>query len=96
MWIDCKWERIHPLALDGLASPDVIALQEIQDNNGAADAGIVAADQTAAELIAAITNAGGPAYTYADMVPVRTGTESVHAYRTVRRRPSRPARIRIR
>ena len=45
-----------------LASPDIVALEEIQDNDGATDDGVVAADQTLSKLIAAIVAAGGPHY----------------------------------
>ncbi len=46
-----------------LSSPDIVSLEEIQDNNGATDDGTVAADVTLAKLIDAIEAAGGPATT---------------------------------
>ena len=52
-----------------LRTPDVLALQEVQDNNGAANDGTTSADQTAQTLIAAIAAAGGPRYEYADVAP---------------------------
>ena len=52
-----------------LRSPDVLALQEVQDNSGGADDGTTSADQTAHALIAAIVAAGGPRYAYADVAP---------------------------
>ncbi len=52
-----------------LASPDIVALQEIQDNNGAEPGQVVAADQTYAALIAAIQAAGGPTYAFIDLHP---------------------------
>ena len=45
-----------------LAAPDIIALEEIQDNTGATDDGIVAADRRSPSSSTAITAAGGPTY----------------------------------
>lgn len=53
-----------------LDTPDIIVLEEIQDNSGATDDGVTAADQTYQALIDAIDTAGGPLYTYADIDPV--------------------------
>jgi hypothetical protein len=55
--------------VNDLASPDVIALQEIQDNNGTINNGPVAADQTLQMLVDAISSAGGPAYEAFDVAP---------------------------
>ncbi len=57
-----------------LNSPDIIALQEIQDNNGAEDDEVVSADQTYAALIQSIIDAGGPTYAFIDLPP-KAGTE---------------------
>lgn len=65
-----RFTQVAEMIVNRLDSPDVIALQEIQDNNGATNNGVVAADQTATLLINAISAAGGPAYTYTDIVPV--------------------------
>lgn len=60
--------------VDNLLSPDVIALQEVQDNNGAAS-GTVASDQTLQALADAIEAAGGPAYSFAVVDPVAENTQ---------------------
>ncbi|MGH8495789.1 MAG: endonuclease/exonuclease/phosphatase family protein [Gammaproteobacteria bacterium] len=52
-----------------LGSPDIIAAQEIGDDDGAVDSGEVDARHTAALLIAAIEAAGGPRYRYVDLPP---------------------------
>jgi predicted extracellular nuclease len=55
-----------------LGSPDILALQEIQDNNGEqGGAGNTETDasQTLGKLAAAIAAAGGPAYAFADVAP---------------------------
>ena len=56
--------------MTNLESPDIIALEEVQDNDGATNDGIVAADQTLDKLIDAITAAGGPAYAWRQIDPV--------------------------
>ena len=53
-----------------LASPDIISLEEVQDNDGATNDGVVAADQTITKLEAAIKAAGGPAYDSRSVDPV--------------------------
>ncbi len=53
-----------------LDAPDILVLQGIQDNNGLINDGVVSADLTYTALINAITDAGGPAYAFADIAPV--------------------------
>ncbi|WNZ12521.1 endonuclease/exonuclease/phosphatase family protein [Streptomyces sp. 11x1] len=53
-----------------LQSPDIVTLEEIQDNNGATNDGTVAADQTVKKLIDAISAAGGPTYDWRSIDPV--------------------------
>ncbi|QFQ96418.1 endonuclease/exonuclease/phosphatase [Streptomyces phaeolivaceus] len=53
-----------------LRSPDIVALEEIQDNNGATNDGTVAADRTVTKLVDAIKAAGGPAYEWRSIDPV--------------------------
>ncbi|MBT2410027.1 endonuclease/exonuclease/phosphatase family protein [Streptomyces sp. ISL-12] len=52
-----------------LASPDIVSLEEIQDDNGAVNDGTVAADETMAKLIDAIVAAGGPRYDWRSVDP---------------------------
>ncbi|MFJ2817536.1 endonuclease/exonuclease/phosphatase family protein [Streptomyces sp. NPDC087294] len=56
--------------VNNLRSPDVVSLEEIQDNNGAKDDGTVAADVTVNKLIDAIVAAGGPRYQWRSIDPV--------------------------
>jgi uncharacterized protein len=58
-----KFDRLAGQVVNNLKSPDVLGLEEIQDNSGAANDGTVDSTQTTDKLIAAITAAGGPAYT---------------------------------
>ncbi|CAM3757462.1 endonuclease/exonuclease/phosphatase family protein [Nocardiopsis gilva] len=52
-----------------LGSPDIVALEEIQDNNGTVNDGTVAADRTLDRFVAAIKDAGGPAYEWRQVSP---------------------------
>ncbi|MDH3499100.1 MAG: hypothetical protein OEM97_03175 [Acidimicrobiia bacterium] len=54
---------------NNLRNPDVIAVQEIQDNNGTDDDGTTDATQTLQSLVDAIAAAGGPAYSFFDVAP---------------------------
>ncbi|MGX5208961.1 endonuclease/exonuclease/phosphatase family protein [Streptomyces violaceus] len=56
--------------VNNLKSPDIVSLEEIQDNNGATNDGTVAADQTLTKLIDAIVAAGGPKYDWRSIDPV--------------------------
>jgi predicted extracellular nuclease len=53
----------------GLNAPDIVALQEVQDQSGPADDGVTDASQTYRMLIDAIVSAGGPLYEFADVSP---------------------------
>jgi predicted extracellular nuclease len=65
-----KYERLADGVVDNLATPDVIAVEEVQDNTGATDNGVVAADQTLMKLTDAIVAAGGPQYEWREIDPV--------------------------
>jgi len=67
---DSKYSRLASGVVANLKSPDVIAVEEIQDNSGATDDGTVAADLTLGKLVSAITAAGGPTYDYTQIDPV--------------------------
>jgi predicted extracellular nuclease len=53
-----------------LNAPDILTLEEIQDNNGATNDAVVDASQTYQTLIAAISAAGGPTYQFRQINPV--------------------------
>jgi endonuclease/exonuclease/phosphatase family metal-dependent hydrolase len=65
-----KFNRLATGVVTNLASPDILTVEEVQDNSGATDDGTVAANLTLTKLIAAITAAGGPAYQWAEIDPV--------------------------
>lgn len=52
-----------------LNSPDLVFLQEIQDNSGPTNDGVVSANATLENLAAAIEDAGGISYNYIDINP---------------------------
>ncbi|MBD2604388.1 endonuclease/exonuclease/phosphatase family protein [Scytonema hofmannii FACHB-248] len=55
--------------VNNLRSPDIINLEEIQDNNGATNNGVVDATTTYNTLITAIAAAGGPTYQFRQIDP---------------------------
>ncbi|MEU5107899.1 MULTISPECIES: lamin tail domain-containing protein [unclassified Streptomyces] len=65
-----KFDRLAEGVVKNLATPDIVSLEEIQDNNGAKDDGTVAADKTIAQFIDAIKAAGGPTYDWRSVDPV--------------------------
>lgn len=65
-----KYDRLADGVVNFLSSPDIITLEEVQDNSGATDDGTVAADVTLNKLTAAITAIGGVSYQWASIDPV--------------------------
>ena len=64
-----KFQALAAQIVQNLGAPDILGLQEIQDNSGPTDDGVVTASRTFSMLIAAITSAGGPAYEYREIAP---------------------------
>jgi predicted extracellular nuclease len=56
--------------VNNLQSPDIVSLEEIQDDNGAKNDGTVSAELTMRKLVDAIAAAGGPAYEWRSIDPV--------------------------
>ncbi|PWI43532.1 endonuclease/exonuclease/phosphatase [Streptomyces sp. ICBB 8177] len=67
---DSKFTALAHGIVHNLSSPDIVALEEIQDNDGATDDGVVDCDQTVGKFIAAIKAAGGPSYDWRSIDPV--------------------------
>ncbi|MET9735794.1 endonuclease/exonuclease/phosphatase family protein [Streptomyces sp. NPDC006458] len=67
---DTSFDAHASAIVNNLKSPDIVSLEEIQDNNGAVKDGTVAADRTVQKLIDAIVAAGGPAYDWRSIDPV--------------------------
>lgn len=65
-----KFDTLAGMIVNNLRSPDLIAIEEIQDNSGATDNGVVDASTTWGKLIDAIKAAGGPVYDFRQINPV--------------------------
>ena len=65
-----KFSALGAQVADNLHSPDIVALMEIQDNDGARNDGVVDATTTFNLLIGAIHAAGGPTYQFRSIDPV--------------------------
>lgn len=67
---DGRFDTIANQIINNLNTPDIIALQEIQDNDGASDEGggtdVFAADETLQLLVDTIEANGGPTYAFQD------------------------------
>nr|WP_244900234.1 endonuclease/exonuclease/phosphatase family protein [Streptomyces nanshensis] len=64
-----KFDRLSEALVDNLASPDIVALEEVQDDSGPDDDGTVSAGKTLDKLTAAIEKAGGPSYETREIDP---------------------------
>src|SRR5918994_2240967 len=74
-----KYDHLASLIVNNLQAPDVIGIEEVQDNDGVVDppgpglptdSTVVDADVAWTRLIAAIQAAGGPTYDYRQINPV--------------------------
>jgi 2',3'-cyclic-nucleotide 2'-phosphodiesterase/3'-nucleotidase/5'-nucleotidase len=63
-----RFDALAAQIVNQLRSPDILSLQEVQDNNGTGT-GVVSANLVYERLIAAIALAGGPAYDYREIAP---------------------------
>ena len=64
-----KFNTLASLIVNNLKSPDIICVEEIQDNNGPTNDGTVDATTTFNMLISAIQSAGGPPYQFRQINP---------------------------
>ncbi|MGW6769435.1 endonuclease/exonuclease/phosphatase family protein [Streptomyces sp. NPDC055037] len=64
-----KFDALAGAVVRNLSSPDILALEEIQDSTGATDDGTVSAEETIVKFTAAITAAGGPSYAWRTIDP---------------------------
>uniref|UniRef100_A0A2P1CZF8 Putative phosphodiesterase n=1 Tax=Phormidium sp. LP904e TaxID=2027342 RepID=A0A2P1CZF8_9CYAN len=65
-----KFNAVAGAIVNNLKSPDIINIEEIQDNNGPVNDSLVDASVTYQTLINAIAAAGGPTYEYRQIDPV--------------------------
>jgi predicted extracellular nuclease len=67
---DAAFQRHASLIVNNLRSPDILAIEEIQDNDGATNSIVTDASVTWNMLIAAIKAAGGPDYQFRQIDPL--------------------------
>jgi predicted extracellular nuclease len=68
-----KYDHLATLIVDNLRAPDILGIEEVQDNDGVAGgtaSPVVDASVAWTRLIAAIQAAGGPSYQYRQIDPV--------------------------
>ncbi len=66
---DLRFEKLAAVIVKQAGAPAIIALQEIQDNDGAELSAVTDASYTFERLIAAVKKIGGPLYQWADIAP---------------------------
>jgi predicted extracellular nuclease len=64
-----KFNRLAAIVVQNLRAPDMLAVEEVQDNNGPTDDGVVDATTTLDMFVGAITTSGGPSYSYRQISP---------------------------
>lgn len=65
-----KFAELGRIVVGHLGSPDLLALEEVQDNDGSQDRGVVDATDTLRRFASAIQVAGGPSYVFEQIDPV--------------------------
>jgi predicted extracellular nuclease len=65
-----KFAELAGLIVNNLRSPDLIGIEEVQDNDGPTNSAVTDASASWAALISAIQAAGGPTYEYRQIDPV--------------------------
>jgi predicted extracellular nuclease len=65
-----RFAAIANQIVNNLKAPDIIALQEVQDSDGAEQTEVTDATLTYQTLIEAIVEAGGPRYEFRDIAPI--------------------------
>ena len=67
---EAKFDRLAAMIVNNVRSPDLLGIEEVQDDSGPTDDGVVDATQTWTKLVAEIEQAGGPHYEFASINPV--------------------------
>jgi hypothetical protein len=66
---DDKQAAVAETIVQDLGSPTMVAVQEIQDDSGPEDDGVVGAGRTLGRLVEAVVDAGGPRYRWSQIDP---------------------------
>jgi uncharacterized protein len=67
---DAKFERLARILVENMRSPDVVAVEEVQDDDGAANSTVTDATKTWQRFIAKVEAVGGPHYEFRQIDPV--------------------------
>ncbi|WP_419955367.1 chitobiase/beta-hexosaminidase C-terminal domain-containing protein [Neobacillus niacini] len=67
---DEKVTKIADAIVEKMKNPDIIGLNEVQDNDGETDSGTVDGTQSAQKIIDKIKALGGPTYAYTEVTPI--------------------------
>jgi predicted extracellular nuclease len=67
---DQKFTNLAAILVNNMRAPDIVALEEIQDNDGAANTPVTDATLTYERFIAKIVQVGGPEYEFRQIDPV--------------------------
>jgi predicted extracellular nuclease len=66
---DARIQKLATQIVKSMGSPDLLVLEEIQDDSGTQDDGTITANKTLKEIVHAISDKGGPKYFYVDVPP---------------------------
>ncbi len=66
---EAKFERLARILVENLRSPDIVGIEEVQDNDGAANTAVTDATQTWQRFIDKVAEVGGPHYEFRQIDP---------------------------
>ncbi len=69
-----RFDALGRIIAQNLSAPEIVALQEIQDDDGSVVSEVTSADETLSALASAIVAAGGPSYAFIDNPFIGNGT----------------------
>lgn len=72
---DARFANVAGQIVNNLGAPDILALQEVQDDDGPGRSQVVSAADTLDKLVAAIVGAGGPKYLAIALDPSQPNTD---------------------
>ena len=90
---DGRYDALAETIVSGAHAPDIVALQEIQDDDGAEMTKVVTAEKNYETILAAIRRAGGPKYGWLDIPRSRARTEASRAATSATPTSYRPDRV---
>jgi predicted extracellular nuclease len=67
---EAKFDTLARMIVENLRAPDLIGIEEVQDDSGPTNNGVVDATQTWSKLVAEIQAAGGPLYEFRSINPL--------------------------